>query len=128
MAVMRTTFASRFGPEPFAALLGEMRHLRHAHHELTYLAACAFAAATSVTVGKRKPFSSFRDKGGYAGTLPSTQYCKAVFLDWSRAHRVFFDRVMASLPGDILKGDHTFKVRSLAYPLDTPLMMIWTSR
>ncbi|RDB23206.1 Werner syndrome ATP-dependent helicase [Hypsizygus marmoreus] len=106
MAVMRTLFASRFGPEPFASLLGEMRHLHHAHRELMYLSACA----SSPNQPSPASFSTFEDKARYAGTHPSTQYCKSVFVDWMRAHRVFLDRIMASLPGEILKGDHTFKL------------------
>lgn len=31
MALMCTCFATGFGPEPFAALFSEMRHLDHAH-------------------------------------------------------------------------------------------------
>ncbi|KAF5382655.1 hypothetical protein D9615_003032 [Tricholomella constricta] len=106
MSVMRTLFANRFGPEPFASLLGEMRHLHHAHRELMYLAACV----SSPTQPPPVPFSEFNDKNRYAGTHPSTEYCKSIFVDWMRAHRVFYDRVMASLPGAILKGDHTFKL------------------
>ncbi|KAG6877503.1 hypothetical protein C0992_009828 [Termitomyces sp. T32_za158] len=108
MSVMCTLFAGRFGPEPFASLLGEMRRLHHSRRELSYLAACASSKYPSQH--KPEPFSSFDDKQRYAGTHPSTQYCKSVFVDWSRAHRVFLDRMMASLPGEILKGDHTFKL------------------
>jgi hypothetical protein len=108
MAVMRTLYSGRFGPEPFAKLLGEMRHLRHSRMELIYLAECLSRPLPAGS--SRAPFSAFDDSDRYAGTHPSTQYCKAVFVDWMRAHRVYFDRVMASLPGGILKGDHTFKV------------------
>ncbi|KAF8076563.1 hypothetical protein FPV67DRAFT_1559024 [Lyophyllum atratum] len=106
MAVMRTLFAGRFGPKPFASLLGEMRHLHHAHRELTYLATCVSSPSPTAPI----PFSTFEDKSRYAGTHPSYQWCNSIFVDWMRAHRVFYDRVMASLPGGILKGDHTFKV------------------
>src|ERR1700683_1477572 len=39
ISLMHTCFSTRFGPEPFAALMREMRHLDHAHRELLYLAA-----------------------------------------------------------------------------------------
>ncbi|KAG6818808.1 hypothetical protein H0H93_001463 [Arthromyces matolae] len=106
MGVMRTLFASRFGPEPFASLLGEMRHLQHARLELTYLATCATMPHQAPPVA----FSSFDDRNRYAGTHPSLNWCKSIFVEWMRAHRVFLNRVMASLPGQILKGDHTFKL------------------
>lgn len=108
MSVMRSTFANRLGPEPFASLLCEMRHLHHAHREVMYLSAWSSSLAPQNI--KPQPFSAFSDKHRYAGNRPSTQYCKAVFVDWMRAHRVFLDRVMASLSGRVLKGDHTFKV------------------
>ena len=109
MSVMQTCFATRFGPEPFAALLAEMRYLDHAHRELLYLSALSASAESAYPVD-HQPFSAFGDKERYGGTVPSKNYCKAVFVDWMRAHRPFFDRVMASLPGTVLKGDHTFWV------------------
>jgi hypothetical protein len=33
-----------------------------------------------------------------------------VFVDWMWVYRPYFDRVIASLPGTVLKGDHTFWV------------------
>jgi hypothetical protein len=110
MALMRTCFATRFGPEPFAALLSEMRHLDHAHRELMYLAAMTASPLYAV---QPEPFSEFGDRQRYAGTVPSKHYCKAVFVDWMHAHRPFFDRVMASLPAGVLKGDHTFGVSTV---------------
>ena len=84
----------------------EMRYLDHAHRELLYL-----AAATSFAQCRHlRPFSKFSDKNRYAGTSPSTQYCKAVFVDSMRAYRPYFDRVIASLPATVVKGDHTFGV------------------
>jgi hypothetical protein len=107
--MMRACFATCFGPEPFTALLAEMRHLDHAHWELLYLAAI-HPSSTSTNTHSPEPFSAFDDKECYAGTQPSKHYCKAVFVDWMRAHRPFFDHVMASLPATILKADHTFGV------------------
>jgi hypothetical protein len=84
----------------------EMCHLDHAHRELLYLA----TATSSDKFHHPRPFSKFGDKNRYAGTSPSKQYCKAVFVDWMRAHRPYFDRVIAALPATVLKGDHTFGV------------------
>ncbi|KAJ7591861.1 hypothetical protein C8J56DRAFT_780924 [Mycena floridula] len=110
MSVMRTTFATRFGPAPFAALLSEMRSQQHSDRELTYLAACADAMSSRRLPTPPVPFSTFKDKQRYAGTYPTQQYCKGVFVDWMEAHKVFMDRVNASLPGRVLKSDHTFKL------------------
>lgn len=109
LSLMRTCFATRFGPEPFSALLAEMRYLDHAHRELLYLAAIRPLFNYTLPYPP-EPFSAFGDKNRYAGTVPSKHYCKAVFVDWMRAHRPFYDRVMASLPATIVKADHTFGV------------------
>ncbi|KAL0956752.1 hypothetical protein HGRIS_002871 [Hohenbuehelia grisea] len=105
VALMQPLFAGRFGPDPLASTLAEMRHLRHAELELTYL-----AAASHQKITDPPSFSEFSDKSAYAGTQPSVQFCKSVFVDYSRAFQTFYDRVVASLPGLILKGDHTFKI------------------
>ena len=96
------------GPEPFSALLGEMRYLDHSHRELLYLS--ALTVSESAHSPHLEPFSMFADKDHFAGTVPSKHYCKAVFVDWMRVHRPYFDHVIASLPGTVLKGDHTFWV------------------
>jgi hypothetical protein len=103
---MQVLFVGRFGPDPLASLLAEMRHLHHTQCELAYLATAAQENASNIP-----PFSEFSDKNAYAGTRPSVQFCKSVFVDYSRAFWVFYDRIVASLSGTILKGDHTFKVR-----------------
>jgi hypothetical protein len=84
-----------------------MRYLDHVHRELLYLAALAASPESAYPV-HHQPFSAFDDKEHFAGTVPSKNYCKAVFVEWMRIYRPYFDRVMASLPGSVLKGDHTF--------------------
>lgn len=111
MAVMRACFSTRFGPEPFSAMLSEMRYLDHAQRELMYLA--ALKECPPPHLKEPESFSKFDDPLRFAGSSPSTGYCKGIFVDWMRAHRPFFDRKMAALPGEILKGDHSFKVSLL---------------
>ncbi|KAL0956751.1 hypothetical protein HGRIS_002870 [Hohenbuehelia grisea] len=90
VALMQPLFAGRFGPDPLASTLAEMRHLRHAELELTYL-----AAASHQKITDPPSFSEFSDKSAYAGTQPSVQFCKSVFVDYSRA---------------LQTRDHTFKI------------------
>ncbi|KAK7436622.1 hypothetical protein VKT23_019029 [Stygiomarasmius scandens] len=116
--MMCALFPNRFGPEPFAALLSEMRHLRHSTMELIYLATCL---SNSNQDTPPPAFSKFDDKKAYAGSHPTDVFCKSVFMEWMRSHRIFMDRTMASLPGTILKGDHTFKIiKYLARLSDVP--------
>ncbi|KAJ7703632.1 hypothetical protein B0H17DRAFT_1127247 [Mycena rosella] len=68
---MKITFASRFGADPFSKMVPLHYGLR----------------GTS----KIPPFSSFKNRIGFAGYAPSTKYLKSMFISW------------------ILKADHTFK-------------------
>lgn len=112
IAIMRTLYATRFGPRPFSELLCEMRHLDHSTRELSYLSFYSHHQ-DKYSLPTPTEFSPFGDRARFAGTHPSVRYCKAVFTEWMRAHLELFDRVMASLPGSCLAGDHTFKVRQL---------------
>ncbi|KAF8989139.1 hypothetical protein BDZ89DRAFT_231034 [Hymenopellis radicata] len=109
LAVMRTLFTTRFGPRPCSELLNEMQHLRHANSEVSYLSAYAFFQ-DKYNPPPPEPFSEFDDRLRFGGTNILVKYCKMVFTEWMRAHLELFDRVIASLPGTRLAGDHTFKI------------------
>ncbi|KAJ7196492.1 hypothetical protein GGX14DRAFT_672632 [Mycena pura] len=117
---MRNTFATRFGPAPFAELISEVQHRQHAEVELMYLAAATFYGVRDVA-----PFSAFDDKSGYAGSSPSVAYLKGLFTDFIIAHRVYIERYVASLPLTIAKADHTFDF--LKYMGGVKGERIWTS-
>jgi hypothetical protein len=107
MSQMCNTFATRFGPSPFADMTSELQHSHHAELELMY-----YEAARSLGLhGSSIPsFSSFGDPLRYAGSSPSVHYLKAMFVDWLIAHRIFIERAQASLPANVMKVDHTFDV------------------
>lgn len=110
MAQMCNTFATRFGPSPFAEMISELQRKHHALLELMYMD----AALHDGRYGPQEipKFSSFDDPMGYAGAPPSVHYLKAMFVDWVTAHRVFIERAQACLPADVMKVDHTFDVRA----------------
>ncbi|KAJ3836764.1 hypothetical protein F5878DRAFT_247355 [Lentinula raphanica] len=106
MSLMCNTFATRFGPSPFAELMSELQYKHHAELELMYLDA---ARSYSLYGPAQVPaFSSFADPLRYAGAPPSVHYLKAMFVDWVTAHRTFLERAQACLPADVMKVDHTF--------------------
>ncbi|KAJ7797062.1 hypothetical protein B0H14DRAFT_3887296 [Mycena olivaceomarginata] len=105
MSQMANTFAARFGPAPFAALVSEIQYRSHADRELMYLAAAEFYGQSEVP-----PFSAFNDRNGYAGSPPSTPYLKALFTDYVSAHRIYAERDTASRTCTIGMGDHTFQL------------------
>jgi hypothetical protein len=113
MSQMCNTFATRFGPSPFAEMVAELQRKHHAELELMYLDAARHYNLHGVA--QVPPFSAFNDKLRYAGVPPSVQYLKAMFTDWVTAHRVFMERVQGSLPANVMKVDHTFDVGIVSY-------------
>jgi hypothetical protein len=96
VSMMCALFPSRFGPEPFAALLSELRHLKHSQLELIYLATCF---SRSNDENHFSPFSKYNDQNAYAGRYPSHLTASS-----------WIELLVASLPGTVLKSDYTFKV------------------
>ncbi|KAJ7222208.1 hypothetical protein GGX14DRAFT_558304 [Mycena pura] len=107
MDMMKITFAGRFGADPFSKMVRELKYLRHSRLEAMYLHAALHYGLRGTS--KIPPFSSFKDRTGFAGYAPSTKYLKSMFISWFASHRLHIDRIMSSLSGRILKADHTFK-------------------
>lgn len=106
---MCNTFATRFGPAPFSEMVSELQQKHHAELELMYTNAAHFYSLRGPE--QVPPFSAFDDVMGYAGSPPSVHYLKSMFVDKISAHRVFIERIQASLPAGVMKVDHTFDVR-----------------
>jgi hypothetical protein len=108
MSQMCNTFATRFGPAPFARMVSEIQRKHHAELEFMYLDA---ARHLNLFGHEQVPaFSAFDDMLRYAAAPPSVPYLKAMFVDWVTAHRVYIERAQACLPADVMKVDHTFDV------------------
>ncbi|KAJ7669623.1 hypothetical protein B0H14DRAFT_3692282 [Mycena olivaceomarginata] len=56
----------------------------------------------------RGRYSAFGDPAGYAGSPPSVPFLKALFTDYMSAYRIYIERDIGTLPGTVLKQDHTF--------------------
>ncbi|KAJ7199194.1 hypothetical protein GGX14DRAFT_401499 [Mycena pura] len=104
ISTMSCTFATRFGPAPCSELFTELQYKHHDQVELIYLDGARHYQKNVA------PFSAFADRLGWAGAPPSVQYLKAMFVDWASANRVYWERGIASLPGTVIKADHTFDV------------------
>ncbi|KAJ7635433.1 hypothetical protein B0H17DRAFT_1217277 [Mycena rosella] len=107
MDTMKITFAGRFGADPFSKMVRELKYLRHSHLEAMYLHPALHYGLRGTP--KIPPFSSFKNRIGFAGYTPSTKYLKSMFISWFASHRLHIDRIMSSLSGRILKADHMFK-------------------
>ena len=56
------------------------------------------------------PFSSFEDKAGYGGWVPTERYFISLFLKCIDDIRPFLDKLVSSTTGKILAIDHSFKI------------------
>ena len=104
------------GPKRFAKILRELHTLRHARLEYQYLCAIklrqqqAQRTLDSFYTPALRPFSSFGDKQGYAGYVPSATYLLKVYTSMIDELRPLLDKQVMLLDGKILKGDHSFKI------------------
>jgi hypothetical protein len=108
--VMKATFASHFGADPFSKMVCELKMLHHDRLETIY---CCAAMHFGLRGPEQVPsFSKFEDSLGYAGYAPSRQYFKSMFTAWFSIYRGLIDRVMSLLSAISIKADHTYKVCS----------------
>jgi hypothetical protein len=65
----------------------------------------------SFVVGRKiESFGNFDDRGMWDGLVPSLPLLKNVYAELSLADKETKTRYMMSLTGNVLCGDHTFKV------------------
>jgi hypothetical protein len=58
------------------------------------------------------PFGAFGDQGGYAGFVPSTRYFAQFYDMLVEESAPVMRQLIASLPANVIKQDHSFKVKS----------------
>jgi hypothetical protein len=80
MSQMCSTFATHFGPSPFAEMMIELQHKHHSELELMYFDAAHHLHLYGAT--QIPPFSAFDDPLHYAGCPPSSHYPRALFVEW----------------------------------------------
>ncbi|KAH8109627.1 hypothetical protein DFH11DRAFT_1474484, partial [Phellopilus nigrolimitatus] len=108
MALLRAGIANRLCANSWTSILRELHVRRRDILELQYL----HFIKLSPQLGTKAftPFSSFSDKNGYAGFVPSRWYISRVYADYMGCIRDVLDQCMSALPGGILKWDHSFKI------------------
>lgn len=113
MALIRAGTARRLCGNGWSSILRELHKrecdLRHLFY-LDHIHAYQQGPVQPSRDVRFSPFSSFSDKGGYAGFVPSPRYISTVYVDFMIQIRPILDQVMSSLSGFILKWDHSFKV------------------
>ena len=106
--LIRAGIANRLNAYVWERILQELHSLRY---DLVRAAYCyAIRDLSTSLFSSPQRFSSFHDPHGYAGFCPSKNYITSVYTDYMLKIRPSLDQVMSSLPGYVLKWDHTFKV------------------
>ncbi|KAG0178868.1 hypothetical protein DFQ29_002903 [Apophysomyces sp. BC1021] len=114
--LIRPCIQNGMGVERFRHTLQELHTLQHDRLELQYLNSVAYrrqnlTLGDMLNISQRPPsFSRFDDPKRYAGCIPSTAYLRLVYTSIMDQLRPLIDRQMMQLGGQILKGDHSFKI------------------
>ncbi|KAG2220366.1 hypothetical protein INT45_010752, partial [Circinella minor] len=110
--VFRLCVQNALGPKRFQKVLQELQRLTHARPEFQYFN-YTNSRRTSPTLEEIispptfQTFSSYVDKDGYAGYIPSGQYLRIIYTVIINEICHLIDKQMMVLGGRVLKGDHT---------------------
>ena len=66
--------------------------------------------STRTVFSPKEQFSEVGDRMGYCGFVPSEGYLRDVYNKFMEARRDLYDKEMMKISGNILKGDHSFKL------------------
>ena len=114
-SLLRESFSAGVGPEQFTTMI------EAAHYQRYDLLQCQFLemvlhrseqGALSTLWAKATPFGAFHDHGGYAGFVPSARYFARFYDMLVEESAPAMRQLIALLPADVIKQDHSFKVLS----------------
>lgn len=125
--LIRAGMVRRVCARQFQTILQELHIRRHDLLELSYCHAIdEFKSRHGLSdlAPKVPPFSSFEDKTGFGGFIPSAAYINHAYQAYMRVIRPFLDQCMSALSGLLLRWDHTFKITKHLARIDgTPVFM-----
>ena len=113
--LLRPCAVEGYGIESFRKNIRENHHLTYRLKEEAYYEEMLVAKNSDQTRIYKVPdtfelFSSFNDKNGYNGYIPSASFLTKLYNNSVQERSPFMDRYMQSLDGVILKYDHSFKI------------------
>ncbi|KAF7720604.1 hypothetical protein EC973_007053, partial [Apophysomyces ossiformis] len=114
--LLRPCIQNGMGVERFRHTLQELHTLQHDRLELQYLNSVAYRRQYPTlddmlgSSQQLRSFSRFDDPTRYAGYIPSTAYLRLVYTTIMDQLRPLIDKQMMQIGGQILKGDHSFKI------------------
>ncbi|KAF7722500.1 hypothetical protein EC973_003092 [Apophysomyces ossiformis] len=111
MNMMRSCFHSGMGPGPVSRAISEYHHLRHDTLELQFMAERQRIAMEQQRGSLANPtFSSFGDKNGYSGTVPSAKYLTDMYNEYVELHLKEHYKHTSTLSATVFNVDHSHKV------------------
>ena len=113
MMLLRNSFRSGIGPDQFTTMI-ESFHYQHFDELQAQFLEMVLDRSTRGSLSQYwtsvKPFSDFGDPDGYAGFVPTAPYFGKFYDMLVEESSREIHQMIASLPADILKQDHSFKV------------------
>lgn len=113
VSLLREAFNAGIGPQQFTTMI------EAAHYHRYDLLQCQFLEMVLHRSGSgtlsslwttTAPFGAFGDRNGYAGYIPSARYFANFYDILVEESAPAMRQLIASLPADIIKQDHSFKV------------------
>lgn len=112
--IQRILIQNSIGPSKLSKILRELHVLKFDNLQHQYLrAALYYKSNTNLTRGVSndiQDFCKFDDPNGYAGHVPSANFLSYVYTTVLSSFKPAMDRQTSMLSGEILKGDHSFKL------------------
>jgi hypothetical protein len=115
--LLRESFRSGIGPDQFTTMIESFHYRRFDCLQSQFLEMVLDRQQGTLSRywTATNPFSDFRDLNGYAGFIPSAQYFGHFYDKLVEESARETQQMIAALPVDVLKQDHSFKV---SYVLD----------
>jgi hypothetical protein len=115
MMLLRNSFRSGIGPDQFTTMIESFHYQCFDELQAQFLE-MVLDRSTRGSLSQYwtaiKPFSDFRDPDRYAGFVPSATYFGGFYDMLVEESSREIHQMIASLPADVLKQDHSFKVRA----------------
>lgn len=123
LTLVRAGVAHRMSSSAWSKVLRELHVREHDLQELNYLHAVLLATKRERSLNHEgektySRFSTFDDKDGYGGFSPSRWYINTVYQDYMEHIRPYLDQCVATLPGHVIKWDHSFKLPKFLMKLE----------
>lgn len=114
VSLLRETFSAGVGPEQFTTMIQAAHYQRYDQLHCQFLEMVLHRSGSGTLSSvwtMTTSFGAFGDQSGYAGFVPSAKYFAKFYDMLIEEAAPAMRQLITSLPADIIKQDHSFKVR-----------------